>query len=106
MPDVLVLFARGFLQVAPVAASTYFVSHDRLHYATVTGFLISFLWWQNAGAAAHLVGLPWALVYASGAALGTWAGQWMAKRLTRVTVKARPPLPRHDVSGNWIEGDY
>lgn len=83
MTDALLLVARGFIQVAPVAASTYFVSHDRLHYATATGFLISVVWYTNVGTAAHLLGWRWACLYACGAACGTWAGQRIAKRLTR-----------------------
>ena len=83
MLDILTLVLRGFFQVAPVAASTYFVSHDRPTWAVGTGFLISLLWWTNAGTAAHLSGLGWACAYATGAALGTWAGQRGARALIR-----------------------
>src|SRR3990167_4997924 len=62
MFDVLALVLRGFFQVAPVAASTYFVSHDRPTWAVGTGFLISLLWWTNAGTAAPLSGLGGARV--------------------------------------------
>ena len=85
MNALLSVFLRGTLQVTPVSASTYFVSHDQLHYAVGTGFIISFLWWQNAGSAAKRIGLKWALVYASGAALGTWLGQEVAKYLGHLT---------------------
>lgn len=84
MTDMLLLALRGFLQVAPVSASTYFVSHDRPGWAVGVGFWISLIWWLNAGSASQLHGIGWAMVYASGAALGTWFGQvaakWIASR--------------------------
>lgn len=83
MADVVWLFARGFIQVAPVAASTYFVSHDRPWFAVAVGWWISFVWWWNAGSAAHLRGVEWAVTYATGAALGTFAGQMIARYLIR-----------------------
>jgi hypothetical protein len=79
--DVGLLLARGFLQVAPVAASTYFVSHDRPALAVGVGWWISFVWWMNAGSASTLTGPHWAFVYATGAALGTYAGQWAARQI-------------------------
>ena len=82
MTDVMWLFLRGLIQVAPVAASTYFVSHDRPVFAVAVGWWISFVWWWNAGSAAHLSGLWWACSYASGAALGTYLGQLVARRLS------------------------
>lgn len=79
MSDALWLVVRAFVQVAPVAASTYFVSHDRMHYATAAGFLISTLWWLNASSAARKPGMRWALVYGTGAAMGTYCGQEFAR---------------------------
>lgn len=87
MADAALLFLRGFVQVAPVAASTYFVSHDRHVYAVGTGFFISFCWWMNAGSASALHGFGWASVYACGAACGTWFGQVAAKWISKARNK-------------------
>jgi hypothetical protein len=81
--ELLLLFGRGLVQVAPVAASTYFVSHDRPWLAVGVGWWISFLWWLNAGSASTLTGPYWAMAYATGAACGTFIGQMAARRLTR-----------------------
>lgn len=81
MIDALLIFLRGFLQVCPVAASTYFVSHERPQWAAAVGWWISLIWWINAGSAAHLAGYRWAVCYATGAACGTAFGQWAAKRV-------------------------
>jgi hypothetical protein len=95
------LVARGFLQVAPVAASTYFVSHDRPALAVGVGFWISFVWWMNAGSASTLTGPAWAAVYACGAAGGTYCGQWAAQRLsTRKNRKS--PQPGSGMGRNGI----
>jgi hypothetical protein len=79
--DLLWVFLRGFVQVAPVSMSTYFVSHDRPVFAVIVSWWISFIWWWNAGSASHLYGLEWAMTYATGAALGTWAGHRLARIL-------------------------
>lgn len=102
LADTLLLFVRGFLQVAPISASTYFVSHDKPGSAVVVGFFISFLWWWNAGSAAHLTGIWWAGTYASGAAVGTWVGQVAAKKFTKW--RTRPLPARVDIGGNLIDG--
>ena len=105
--DVLALALRGFLQVAPVAASTYFVSHDRPLLAVGIGWWISFVWWMNAGSASALHGIGWATVYACGAAAGTYAGQVAAKWIAdRRATPSRPERRCLDVSGNLMDGDY
>ena len=112
MGDALVIFLRGLIQVAPVAASTYFVSHDRPLLAVAVGWWISFVWWWNAGSAAHLSGWTWATVYACGAATGTYLGQRAAQRLTReyrqVPVSETHAFanrePRMDVNGVEMTG--
>lgn len=101
--DALLLALRGFLQVAPVAASTYFVSHDRPGLAVGIGFWISLVWWLNAGSASSLHGIGWAAIYASGAACGTWTGQWAAKRVAERRVSKRQHS-HTDVSGIPIDG--
>ena len=98
------LFLRAVVQVAPVAASTYFVSHDRPLYAVAVGWWISFVWWWNAGSAAQLTGLGWACTYATGAALGTWIGQLAARRLTQRT-RRRRTVARVDVNGVVLDGE-
>lgn len=82
MPTLLRITARGFLQVAPVAASTYFVAHDRIGYAAACSFLISFVWWSNAGTSSKLPGQWWACAYATGATIGTLCGMLIARWFT------------------------
>lgn len=103
MMDAALIFLRGLIQVAPVAASTYFVSHDRPLWAVAVGWWISFVWWWNAGSAAHLSGLAWATVYACGAATGTYIGQRIAQRLTMP--KAGTILPRVGIRDSRIQND-
>ena len=103
MIDAILLMARGFIQVAPVAASTYFVSHDRPVLAVAVGWWISFVWWWNAGSASALQGAWWACTYATGAAVGTYAGQALARRLTRENRQV-PVAKSHDVHGVEMTG--
>jgi hypothetical protein len=80
---ILKIVVRGFCQVAPVAASTYFVAHNQIGYAAACSFLISFIWWSNAGTSGKLAGMRWACAYASGAMLGTLFGMRLAEWLAR-----------------------
>lgn len=77
------LAVRGFCQVAPVAASTVFVSRGRFVHAGIAGFVISALWYSNVGTAAHLLGWQWAMMYAAGATAGTLSGMYLARRMSR-----------------------
>ena len=83
MTAALVMALRGFCQVGPVAASTYFIATGRVWHAAAASVLISVIWWTNAGTASHLAGMPWALYYGAGAGLGTLAGQFAARTLTQ-----------------------
>ena len=75
------IILRGFIQVAPISASTMFISRGMYTYAMVTSFLISFLWWMNAGSASRLQSPLYAACYGTGAMLGTLCGMWVAGRL-------------------------
>ena len=70
------LFCRGALQLMPVSASTVFVSRGKYGPAMVASFVISVLWWFNAGTASSFVGFPYAISYGAGAMTGTII--WMA----------------------------
>jgi hypothetical protein len=75
--------ARGFIQVFPVNVSAYLVAAiaslgsaapQRLWFALfASSWLISFVWWKNAGAAKS-PRMGDAVAYATGAALGTISG--------------------------------
>ena len=85
MTDALWLLLRGFVQVAPVAANTVFIARGKWIGVTCSAFLISLIWYSNVGTAAHLVGWPWAVYYASGATLGTVTGMSIARWWTKET---------------------
>lgn len=80
--DTLSIVGRGFLQVAPVATNTVLIARGHFVQAASVSFLISAIWWVNAGRASQRAGWPWACAYGSGAMLGTLAGmlvaRWMA----------------------------
>jgi len=82
MIDRLELLLRGALQVAPVAAGTVFISRGQYPYAAVTSFVISFMWWWNAGTSSAYQSWEYAAVYACGASLGALLGMWASRRLT------------------------
>lgn len=67
--------ARGFAQVALVAANTAFIARGDTLAVGVAGFAISWCWWGNTGRAAHdLHNRRHRLAYSAGAALGAVAG--------------------------------
>ena len=76
------LLLRGALQVAPVAAGTVFISRGQYSYAAVTSFIISYMWWWNAGTSSAYQSWEYAAVYACGASLGALRGMWASRRLT------------------------
>jgi uncharacterized membrane protein YfcA len=80
--DLLEILLRGVLQVAPVAAGTVFISRGQYHYAAATSFMISFMWWLNAGTSSGYRSWEFAAVYACGASLGALLGMWGSRRLT------------------------
>jgi len=82
MIDLLGLLLRGALQVAPVAAVTVFISRGQYSYAAATSFVISFMWWWNAGTSSAYQSWEYAAVYACGASLGALLGMWASRRLT------------------------
>lgn len=75
------LFCRGALQLMPVSMSTVFVSRGKYRLAAVASFVISVLWWFNAGSASSFVGLPYAVAYGSGAMTGTVLGMFLARQI-------------------------
>ena len=76
------LLLRGFLQVAPVAANTIFIARGHYLSAALGAWLISFLWWLNAGSASTLTTWPAALVYGCGASCGVLCGMRVARWMT------------------------
>lgn len=94
LADVALVALRGVVQVAPVSASTWFVAHGRIGWAVAVGWVISFVWWWNAGTAAAHAGPGWAAVYATGAAAGTWLGQALARRVSTKRCEALDTLTR------------
>lgn len=83
MCDVLEMVLRGCLQVAPVSASTVFISRGQYGYAGCTAFLISFVWWLNAGTSSEYQSWEFAASYGVGASLGAILGMWISRRLTQ-----------------------
>ena len=76
------IFLRGALQVAPVAAGTVFISRGQYAYAAATSFLISFMWWGNAGTSSGYQSWEYAVAYGAGASLGASLGMWASRRLS------------------------
>ena len=76
------LLIRGFLQVAPVSANTVFIARGHYLYAALGAWLISFLWWLNAGSASTLTTWPAALVYGCGASCRVLCGMPVARWMT------------------------
>lgn len=73
------LFARGFLQVALVAANTRQIAAGHYSGAFVVGGLISLVWWFNSSK--NRPDGAWAgPCYALGAAAGTVFGMWVVAR--------------------------
>ncbi len=91
------LIARGFLQVAPVGGSQVSTAtfgaaivagnHDRALVAGAAvvclSFLISFVWWINAGSAGKVVGGRGAAWYGLGAAIGAVCGALLVATFLR-----------------------
>jgi hypothetical protein len=71
------LFLRGFLIVLCTAFNIRLISRGLYVSATVTGGLISALWWANAGSASENRTWQAGACYATGAALGTLTGMWL-----------------------------
>jgi hypothetical protein len=66
------IFGRGFAQVAPVAINTWQLAHEKYLGAFICGFVISGIWWKNAGSAARNPADWW--IYGLGASTGTITG--------------------------------
>jgi uncharacterized membrane protein YfcA len=81
MIDLLELLIRGALQVAPVAAGTVFISRGQYSYASGTSFMISFMWWLNAGTSSGYQSWEYAVAYGVGASLGALLGMFLSRRL-------------------------
>lgn len=73
------LFLRAFVVVSCVAANTRQIATGRYGGAVCCGFLISFLWWRNAGRASEDRSTVAAVAYGLGAAAGTALGMWLAR---------------------------
>ncbi len=76
------ILLRGALQVAPVAAATVFISRGQYLYAAGTSFVISFMWWLNAGTSSNYPSWEFATAYGAGASLGALLGMWGSRRMT------------------------
>ena len=81
VPEYLLLFWRGFLQVSLVAANVVLIA--RGHYAGMfaVGALISWVWFGNAREAGRSELPGAALTYALGAGLGTVTGAILSRYL-------------------------
>lgn len=77
------VFLRGWLLVTLVACNTVQISRQNYTGAVLVGFLISLTWWYNAHSASVLTGHIAALVYGSGAALGTATGMFVGSKFVR-----------------------
>jgi hypothetical protein len=76
LPELTMVFLRGWLMVSLVALNTVQIAHGRTLHAMVVGFCISYLWWGNSSR--YRSEARWAgVVYATGAALGTLTGIWI-----------------------------
>lgn len=81
--EALRLFLRGVAMVTLVAMNTRQIAAGRIGAATCVGFLISWLWWVNSSKdRPQFRGAG--IVYASGAAVGTASGYFIAEWLARV----------------------
>lgn len=76
------LALRGFIQVAPVGASTTFIAAHNILGAAICGFAISYVWYGNVNASVRQPTCGAAVAYASGAMLGTLAGMLIAGWVT------------------------
>jgi hypothetical protein len=65
---------RGYIQVFPIAVNTYQIAHGYYVGAFVGAFVISLIWWSNAGASGRSKEPMDGPFYALGAALGTVSG--------------------------------
>lgn len=82
MIDLFEILLRGALQVAPVAAGTVFISRGQYAYAAATSFIISCMWWWNAGTSSGYQSWEFATAYGAGASLGALLGMWASRRMT------------------------
>jgi len=71
------IFCRGFLVVCLISLNTIQLARGSWS-APLVGFCIAVVWWMNAQSANRVDGIPAMLCYASGSALGTAAGLWLA----------------------------
>lgn len=72
------LFARGFLLVTLVSMNTVQIARQQFLRAACGGFCISLVWYFNAHGAAMDGSAVAGIVYAAGAALGTFTGMKLA----------------------------
>lgn len=78
--DSLILFLQAYVQVALVAANTYFISHKTTWGIAVASFLISYIWTHNVKRIA--VSTEYLrIVYSTGACLGGLTGYFIASLL-------------------------
>jgi hypothetical protein len=76
MPQ-LTLFSQGFLIVALTALNVRLISRGLWLGAFLTGFSISWVWWQNSQSANRSTVPGARATYAIGAACGTVCGMWL-----------------------------
>ena len=80
MKDRKILFLTAFSQVCFVAMNIHFISKGMVLPMIVTGFMISLIWSVNVGKVAF-GNFYDKLVYASGAAFGTYVGFYLSKMI-------------------------
>jgi hypothetical protein len=75
------VFKRAFAIVFLTAANVVNISHSQWILMTLTGFGISWLWWENTQCAVDYRNKLSQCSYAGGAAVGTLVGVWVAQLL-------------------------
>jgi len=78
------LFCRAFAIVFLTAANVVFITHMQWIAMAVTGFGISWVWWENTQMAVDFRERKSQLAYASGAAAGTLVGAGIANQLQQL----------------------
>lgn len=78
------LFLRGWLQVALVAANVAFVGQQHYQLAFLSSLGISGIWWANSSSAGKSRDWRDGIAYTAGAACGTVSGMWLARWLAPV----------------------
>jgi hypothetical protein len=77
IPEEILLFLTGMVQVLLVAINTYQLAHKKWIGCFIVGFLISFVWTYNVKRIAF--GKFWErVIYALGAAVGTIIGLFIS----------------------------